>query len=112
MPVTVAHWRGRPKAVSARCVRNRADQKFAPSCSDTHERLPEELWRRPMIGAIFHEILHDLFTTRRGRALPRYTVGIGTLALLSALLMSQPAMLRLCETRAICCSPACHSLFA
>jgi hypothetical protein len=43
--------------------------------------------------------IHDLFSTRRGRALPRYTVGIGTLASLIASLTSQPAMLRwFCET--------------
>jgi hypothetical protein len=43
--------------------------------------------------------IHDLFSTRRGRDLPRYTVGIGTLASLIASLTSQPAMLRwFCET--------------
>jgi hypothetical protein len=41
-----------------------------------------------------------LLSTRRGTALPRYSVGIATLALLSALLMSQPAMLRLWRPRA------------
>jgi hypothetical protein len=45
-----------PKAVSARRAHNREDQKFAPSCSDAHERLSQALWRHPMFGAIFDEI--------------------------------------------------------
>jgi hypothetical protein len=40
----------------ARRAHNRAGQKFAPFCSDAHERLSQELWRRPMFGAIFDEI--------------------------------------------------------
>jgi hypothetical protein len=43
------------------------------------------------LARYFMRFVHDLFSTRRGRALPRYTVSISTLALLSALLMSQPA---------------------
>jgi hypothetical protein len=52
---------------------------------------------------------------RRGLARPRHTLGIAALALLIALLISQSAMLRLCETaskKPLRSRPALHRLFA
>jgi hypothetical protein len=63
MPVTVGALAGSlkqlnrlwPRAISGSPRAQRADQKFAPSCSDAHER-SQGLWRHPMFGAIFDEI--------------------------------------------------------
>ena len=90
-----------------RCRSSGLRQKFAPSCGDAHERLPRHGMRYPMFGAILIlRLAWDLIAT--GRALPWHTLGIAALGLLIALLISQSAMLRLCDAcAAVRCVTGC-----